>query len=521
MAAEVYSLKSLDGKRLPTIILCHGWGGVARDLRPEGVAFARAGYLVVAIDYRGWGESDARLVLTGPAPAEKPNRRFTAEVQEVREVVDPIDQTTDLLNAIHWVVADPQCDAAHIGLWGSSYSGGHVIYAAARDPRVKATVSQVPALDSRWVVSNPVLSAQTYREATRRARGETGYPEPGARVIQGLRGAPISERMINFAPVDDVEKAPNCAMLFILAEKEEYFNNKDHGKKAFDRAKGPKKLVTIPGITHYGIYGQARPQAQKLAIEWYNEHLKGERPAASEEGDSAKDWSMYNRDTIGTRSNPAETALNAETAGRLEEKWRFPAKGSDLLVGTIHATPIVVGGYVYFGTATDSAFYKLTPDGKVRWSYRNPTYKSSRPASEAQAGGPKPGDRFQSSENGVLCSALVHEDTVYFGDLGGWLYALDRVTGAERWRFSARAESFPGAHPINMFFASPILANGKLIVAGGTLEQVVSASPFYRGCTGRGFVVEVLEPKTGQDHLEVRPRCPKPEKARPADHDHR
>src|SRR6516165_7303731 len=49
MAAEVYSLKSLEGKKLPTIILCHGWGGTARDLRPDSVAFARAGYLAVAI----------------------------------------------------------------------------------------------------------------------------------------------------------------------------------------------------------------------------------------------------------------------------------------------------------------------------------------------------------------------------------------------------------------------------------------------------------------------------------------
>ena len=59
MAGEVYSLASLAGKRLPTIVLCHGWGGTAKDLRPEGVAFSRAGYLVLAIDYRGWGESDA------------------------------------------------------------------------------------------------------------------------------------------------------------------------------------------------------------------------------------------------------------------------------------------------------------------------------------------------------------------------------------------------------------------------------------------------------------------------------
>ena len=75
-----------------------------------------------------------------------------------------------------------------IGLWGSSYSGGHVVYAAARDPRVKATVSQVPALDSRWVIATPKERDLTFGEATRRARGESGYPKPGVQVIMGLRG---------------------------------------------------------------------------------------------------------------------------------------------------------------------------------------------------------------------------------------------------------------------------------------------------------------------------------------------
>ncbi len=68
-------------------------------------------------------------------------------------------------------------------------------------------------------------------------------------------------------------------MLFILAEKEEYFDNKDHGIKAFERAKGPKKLVTIPGITHYGIYGPARPRAQQLAVTWFDEQLKNAHAA--------------------------------------------------------------------------------------------------------------------------------------------------------------------------------------------------------------------------------------------------
>ena len=90
--------------------------------------------------------------------------------------------------------------------------------------------------------------------------------------------------------------------------------------------------------------------------------------------EDAKDWPMYNRDVIGTRHNPGETAIDRSNAGRLEEKWRFPAKGSDVEIGVIHATPIVVDGYVYFGTATDPAFYKVAPDGTVRWSYRNPDY---------------------------------------------------------------------------------------------------------------------------------------------------
>ena len=61
---------------------------------------------------------------------------------------------------------------------------------------------------------------------------------------------------------------------------------------------------------------------------------------------------------------------------------------------------------------------------------------------------------------------------------------------------SSRGKDFPGAHPINLFFAGPLIAQGKLIVAGGSLEQVVAASPFYKGSTGRGFIV-ALDSKTG------------------------
>ncbi len=218
---------------------------------------------------------------------------------------------------------------------------------------------------------------------------------------------------------------------------------------------------------------------------------------ARAQGD-ARDWPMYNRDHVGSRYNPGETAIGRSNAGQLVEKWRFPAKGSSQKIGVIHATPTVVGGYVYFGTATDPTFYKLAPDGTLCWAYHTPTRagQTARVVSKA-AGGPAHEFRSQASSEGIMTSALVTDDTVYFGDLGGWFYALDTKTGDERWRIDARASDFPGPHPINLFFASPILADGRVITGGGALEQLVSGGLFYRGSTGRGFLL-ALEPKTGK-----------------------
>lgn len=92
--ADVYALKSLAGKPLPTIIQAHGWGGTAVNFRRDSIELAQAGYLVITFDYRGWGLSDGRIVLTKP-PEKKDGSKFTAEVMELREYVDPVEQTDD------------------------------------------------------------------------------------------------------------------------------------------------------------------------------------------------------------------------------------------------------------------------------------------------------------------------------------------------------------------------------------------------------------------------------------------
>jgi outer membrane protein assembly factor BamB/dienelactone hydrolase len=270
MAAEVFAPKQPQGEKLPTIIMSHGWGGTAGALRPDAIVFAQAGYLVVAFDYRGWGKSDSRLVAVGK-PVNK-DGKLMAEVKKVREVVDPIDQTTDILNAINWVAVENQCDKDRIGIWGSSLSGGHVVYVAARDPRVKAFVSQVGSMDGRWVLG-PTLKDYTFSQAGARTHGQIGYPKPLEK-FGPLTGAPVIEKFVGYAPIEDIGRCKDCAKLFIIAEKEELFDNKDHAILAHERARGVKKLVTIKGIKHYGIYNEARGQAQKEAIAWFDEHLK-------------------------------------------------------------------------------------------------------------------------------------------------------------------------------------------------------------------------------------------------------
>lgn len=139
------------------------------------------------------------------------------------------------------------------------------------------------------------------------------------------------------------------------------------------------------------------------------------------------DWPMYNHDLAGWRLNAAEKTLSPANVGKLIEKWRFPAADSKEAIGVVHATPTVVAGEVYFGTATYPAFYKLAPNGTLRWVYRNPTRKVDLPPTEGAPGTQKL--RSVASDGGIFGSALVADGAVYFADVSGWIYCLDTATG--------------------------------------------------------------------------------------------
>ncbi len=112
-----------QGRRAPVIVMAHGFGAIrAAGLPAFAERFVAAGYAVYLFDYRCFGDSDGLP----------------------RHWVSPRRHLQDWVCAIAHVRTLPQVDAQRMVLWGTSFSGGHVLQTAARDAGVHAVIAQVP-----------------------------------------------------------------------------------------------------------------------------------------------------------------------------------------------------------------------------------------------------------------------------------------------------------------------------------------------------------------------------------------
>jgi uncharacterized protein len=111
---------------VPCVVLAHGFGAV-RELRLDAYAerFAAAGLAALVFDYRHFGGSAG----------------------EPRQLIDVGRQLEDWRAAIAYTRELDGIDSRRIALWGTSFSGGHVVAVAATDERIAAVVSQVPFTD--------------------------------------------------------------------------------------------------------------------------------------------------------------------------------------------------------------------------------------------------------------------------------------------------------------------------------------------------------------------------------------
>ncbi len=263
------------GDNRPGLILCHGWGGLKAHLNiAYAPQMAAAGYVVLTFDYRGWGESDSRLVIKGSMPEPDENGEVTVTAKAIRQLVDPVDQIRDITSCIDFLAGEPGVDDTRIGLWGSSYGGGHVVYMAANDDRVKCIVSQVSGQDSRGIAMIYGGMEGVRQDAARRARGDSDPVPQDELQIPGLEGTPYVNRQAFYAPVEHAGGVTVPALI-IDAEREELMKPEDNGKLVYDRIKdnAPAQYKVFEGMTHYEIYEKGLVEARQMAIDWFNTHL--------------------------------------------------------------------------------------------------------------------------------------------------------------------------------------------------------------------------------------------------------
>ena len=123
-AGWLYLPKAVE--RPPVVIMAHGFGAERTfGLEPFAERFAEAGLASFLFDYRCFGDSEG----------------------EPRNWISPRRHIQDWEAALGHVKALPAIDSSRIALWGTSFSGGHVIVVAARHPEISAVVAQVPFAD--------------------------------------------------------------------------------------------------------------------------------------------------------------------------------------------------------------------------------------------------------------------------------------------------------------------------------------------------------------------------------------
>ena len=276
LAGDLYAPRDLAADETrPTIVMSHGWGGTKALLANVASRLAAEGYLVLAFDYRGWGESDGKLVVQGDMPDRDADGIVTVRAREIRNVVDPIDQTVDIQRAFDFIEGEPNVDTTRLGYWGSSYSGAHAIWVAAHEPRAGCAVGQVAAADSRSLAAvswaDQDIAEHARLQAIRRARGDIDPLPQGTDKAPNLNGWAHLDKVLSYNPVDDAGRI-TIPLLVIDAGNEELFDRHIAGELAIQRAQAngaPAEYTVIPGITHYQVYGDHFEEATQMAVDWF------------------------------------------------------------------------------------------------------------------------------------------------------------------------------------------------------------------------------------------------------------
>lgn len=270
----------------PTVIMCHGFSAT-KEMHLKGFAetFQTAGMNAIVYDNRNLGDS-------GGMP---------------RGEIDPEQQIRDFRDTITYAQSRDDVDGDRIGIWGSSYSGGHVLVVAARDRRVKCVVAQVPLVQGlqnarRLVRSDHWTALREGFVADRqgRLRGEApltlpvvgeNFGDPCAlptedshifftELSEENRGKWVNEITLRsmelfteYEPGDSIARIAPTPLMIVVG-RDDMLTPADMTLAAYEKALQPKKLLVLD-CAHFDAYiGKAFEVSAPAQAAWFEEHLK-------------------------------------------------------------------------------------------------------------------------------------------------------------------------------------------------------------------------------------------------------
>lgn len=272
--ADIYRPKDMPaGKRLPAIVLSHGWGGDKTTGERYAAKFAQFGMVSLCFSYAGWSGSAGTVLLAAEQPHLDGCNEGFAKVRCVREMVDPVEWLQNYRSAIDYIEGEPGVDAERIGAWGTSFGGGIAMHCAANDPRIKVLAVQVASIC-------PVLKGAQLAHARQRAidiaRGTIAAIPQGLDAYPPLAGTPHLARFLQYDALREAAKL-KVPTLMLDAGEEELLDIKANSGKVFEmlrsKAIAPVHYKVIEGIDHYGIYFDGFEEGSEAALAWFAQYL--------------------------------------------------------------------------------------------------------------------------------------------------------------------------------------------------------------------------------------------------------
>ncbi|MET3420642.1 fermentation-respiration switch protein FrsA (DUF1100 family) [Variovorax paradoxus] len=291
VAGNLFVPKALDrSKAHPALVVSHPMGAVKeQSANLYATKMAEQGFVALAIDLPGWGESE------GP-----------------RNLVSPEMYAEAFSAAVDFLGTRPFVDRSRIGAIGICGSGSFAISAAKIDPRMKAiaTVSMydmgavnrdalqksmtleqrkaviAAAAEQRYVEfqggevavaggTDLQLTAQThpiqreFYDFYRTPRGE--FTPAGASPLRTTKPTVASNvKFMNFYPFNDIETISPRPLLFISGDQA---HSKEFSEDAYRRAAEPKELVWVRGAGHVDLYDRVNLIPWDKLTSFFGRHL--------------------------------------------------------------------------------------------------------------------------------------------------------------------------------------------------------------------------------------------------------